>query len=244
MNWDEVLERDARAMRGRYPQFTLCVLPEYGDTSRPPQRRFWRGWIQPFRSRVEVFELVLEYRATLEGVAKTWIVWPEVSRRTYFFHPHLHPDGSACTFFVSEGTYDPGRDPIHVLAHLASDWLRCHVYRQERGHWPGPEAPHDPVGVLEITSAKAPCVCGSGKRFHDCCWKDYSAAAKRQRAGQPWLPAQRLSPAERQALVEELSYRRSRMGPVALAELFPRLGPPATYLRRPSHSVLLVGQTG
>jgi len=219
------LERDVRAMEEWYPQFALILTK--------PGQLYWSGAIKPFRSRLDVFRLALVYRDHLAGVPQTWVVRPEVSKRTHPFHPHLNADGSVCAFFVPDLTYDPRQHDISVLVDLAGDWLRKHVFYGEFGWWPGPVAPHDPAGVLAELKRQPsrPCVFGSGIGFDRCCQRQYQHLAGLTAAG-------RVTPSDcaigGQACHVAVLARaiRCRLGPRRIAELLPHAGPPVEFLPR------------
>jgi hypothetical protein len=209
-------------MRLWYPQFHL-VVPLEG-------RPYWTGTLKPYRTRRDTFRIVLVGSACSSGVPKVWCTRPEISKRTYPFHPHLNVDGSLCTFFVPDRTYDPLAHDISRLVDLVGDWLRRHIHLLEFGFWPGDEAPHEASGVLrELQGAPdAACICGSGQRFRLCCRGSYQSVANAVANGR----ASRLDENTRlrMPIVRALRDMYRRVGPVGLAELLPRIGPPAALL--------------
>ena len=220
-----MLQRDQEAMNWWYPQFRL-LIPMIGPTH-------WRGRIKPFKTRLSNYEIVVVYRAHIHAMPQVWVVEPEISRRTHFFHPHLHAEGSICSFFPPDRTYTPERDDISLLIDLVSDWLRRHIYFEENGRWPGPEAPHHPGDVLRALSRKpdAPCICGRKIPFRLCCKRRYEILAKT--APGPSKPsAQELE--ERRRIQNALNIATRTVGSVAFAAIRPDLGPPAWMLRRNS----------
>jgi hypothetical protein len=216
------LARDIAGMKDFYPQFRL-VVPLHGPVH-------WRGTLRPFRTRLDVYDVVVEYAPAAGSVPQVWIVGPEISQRTHRFHPHLNSDGSACTFFVPDRTYDPERDDVGRLVDLAGDWLRRHTFFELAGWWPGAEAPHDAADVLaELEDDPgARCVCGSPRPFRLCCRGDYRAAARAAR------PALRLPRAELHAGHRRIRRigrdARAALGAGTFAALTPLLGPPAGWL--------------
>jgi hypothetical protein len=228
------LARDEEAMNWWYPQFRL-LIPMIGPVH-------WRGRIKPFRTRLESYEVVLVYRTPVHTIPQVWAVEPEISRRTHFFHPHLHADGSICNFFPPDSTYTPERDDISRLVDLASDWLRRHIYFEENRRWPGPEAPHEPHNVLRALSRRsdARCICGRKQPFRLCCKRRYKALAATSRAGNPLHTEQW---AERLRFEQVLRRVRKNIGPLTFASVRPDLGPPS-WLLGPTHLTSVKARRG
>lgn len=223
MDWRLVLDRDRRGMTDWYPQFTLH-LPSPWSAAGFRHRRFWRGWVPALGARA--YEIVLDYRPHPSAYPIAWVVQPEISRRTWFDHPHLNPDGSVCAHFLPDRSFDRQRHDLHMLMHLIVVWLNCHVVFSELSYWPGPEAPHDPVTILDEVLPTAPCPCGSGDRFSLCCRPGYVRYQKR-RVG----PLHVVTQIDfRTEIRETLRSIRRELGPRAAAERYPNLGPPAIYL--------------
>lgn len=223
-----MLQRDQEAMNWWYPQFRL-VIPMIGPTH-------WRGRIKPFRTRLATFEVVVVYRSPAHSIPQVWVVEPEISRRTHYFHPHLHAGGSICSFFPPDGTYTPEREDISRLVDLVSDWLRRHIYFEENGRWPGPEAPHNPHDVLSAMSRRpdARCICGRKLPFRLCCKRRYERLAVTTRtASRP--PAKERS--ERLRLEQLMRMVRRNVGHLAFGAASPNLGPPTWLLTRQSGSI-------
>jgi hypothetical protein len=215
------LERDIRGMQDWYPQFRL-VVPLQGLSH-------WRGTLQPFRTRLDRFEVALVYPPTPTYLPKAWVIGPELSRRTHPFHPHLHADGSACTFFAPDRTYDPDRDDISRLLDLTGDWLRRHLFLEAAGWWPGREAPHEAVDVLASLEHKphARCVCGRKAPFRLCCKQRYTQIAATASA---ISAPTRGDWAQRRVVQEIFRASRTAVGFSSFARAMPRLGPPAWLL--------------
>lgn len=202
--------------------------PHFGLVAHPPAGPCWVGTLQPFRTRLQLFRVVVVYPPHVAEVPKIWCVSPEISQRTRPFHPHINVDGSLCTFFVPDGTYDPLAHDISRLVDLTADWLRRHVYYLEFGYWPGAEAPHAAAGVLAELAhhLAAVCVCGSGRLFRDCCRTAYQHAAKVETARRQHSAAESLAQRQTTASLHDL---RSRMGVSGYNRMLPGLGP-APYL--------------
>lgn len=217
-----MLQRDQEAMSWWYPQFRL-LIPMIGPTH-------WRGRIKPFRTRLVTFDVVVVYRPA-HSIPQVWVVEPEISRRTHPFHPHLHAGGSICSFFPPDGTYTPERDDISRLVDLVSDWLRRHIYFEENGRWPGPEAPHNPHDVLSAMSRRpdARCICGRKLPFRLCCKRRYERLAITSRAGSRMSAEERT---ERLRLERVMRMVRQNIGPLAFSAASPTLGPPTWLLTR------------
>ena len=220
------LERDTAGMQDWYPQFHV-VVPLHGQSH-------WRGVLQPFRTRLDRFKVALVYPPVPIYLPKIWIIRPEISRRTHPFHPHLHADGSACTFFAPDRTYDPERDDISRLVDLAGDWLRRHLFFEAVGWWPGREAPHDAADVLRALEHKpdARCVCGKKLPFRLCCKQRYTQVAS---AASHISPQGSREQRAQQHIVQTI-LRRSHAAadPSCFAKLTPELGPPGWLLASPS----------
>ena len=217
----ERLRRDELEMAKWYPQFHLI---------RPPQDPpWWTGMLKPFRTLLATFRLAIQYRPQPGSVPFVWLVAPEISKRTHPFHPHLNADGSLCTFFIPDRIYNPLNHDVSRLVDLASDWLRKHLIMERFGWWPGPEAPHDTRGVLAILASEpqAPCICGSGHRFNDCCRTKYEEVARLAVAGRLENPADL---ANRPLLERITAIARTILDPVVLAKLLPESGPPVELL--------------
>lgn len=215
----EPLRRDLAEMASWYPQFTLRLGP-----SRTP---FWWGLLRPYRTQLLSFRVVLIYGERAEAVPKVWLVDPEISKRTHPMHTHLNVDGSACTFFVPDRTYQSCVHDISRLVDLVGDWLRRHIYLERFHEWPGPEAPHEPAGVLAITPATAPCICGNGLRFGQCCRPQYEMLTTRFKST-GGLPIG--NGADRRQLLGFAQALRRQIGPRRMADLLPDAGPPAWML--------------
>jgi hypothetical protein len=216
------LARDIAGMEGFYPQFGL-VIPLHGPVH-------WRGTLRPYRTRLDTFEVVIAYGPVAGMIPQVWIVGPEISRRTHPFHPHLNRDGSACTFFVPDRTYDPERDDIGRLVDLVGDWLRRNVFFELAGWWPGAEAPHEAPDVLAELARHpdARCVCGNPRSFRLCCREGYRRAAGGARAG-----SHRPHPAlveDRRRLGRVVREVRDTAGPLGFATIAPHLGPSVRLL--------------
>ena len=209
-------------MENWYPQFALAGPPFT-----------WIGPLKPFRTRLRFFDLALEYRPLRRSVPKVWVLRPEISKRTHPYHPHLNSDGSVCAYFVPDASYDPAVHDISILVDIVGDWLRRHIFYEEFGWWPGPEAPHHARSVLQELRSRdgAPCICGSGRSFRLCCRRRYEHIDRALAAGEarPISPHQDLNPG---VLEEILAGIRRAFGPVRTAELLPHLGPPARLLKR------------
>ncbi len=214
-------------MREWYPQFALITT----DSRRP----YWSGRLKPFRTRLTAFHVCIEYRERLVGVPQVWVVDPEISRRTHPFHPHLNTDGSLCSFFVPDLTYDQRCHDVSRLVDLTGDWLRKHCHYEEFGFWPGPIAPHDPASVLKELAGQGHrlCVCGSGKVFELCCKSRYEELDKAMHRGRvfPLVDADQgqMGNVERLARVV-----REFLGPSRTASLLPKAGP-SIRLRQTRH---------
>lgn len=221
------LARDQVAMEWWYPQFRL-LIPMLGPIH-------WRGRIRPFRTRVESYELVVIYRTPVHTIPQIWVVEPEISRRTHILHPHLHADGSICSFFPPDGTYSPQSDDISRLVDLASDWLRRHIYFEEYRRWPGPEAPHEPHDVLRALARRpdARCICGRKQPFRLCCKRRYELLAATSQTGKR-LSAEESR--ERMWLEQLLRKVRQGVGAQTFASIRPELGPPIWLLKRDSET--------
>jgi hypothetical protein len=146
----------------------------------------------------------------------------------------LHADGSACTFFAPDRTYDPERDDISRLVDLAGDWLRRHLFFEAVGWWPGGEAPHDAADVLRALEHKpdARCVCGKKLPFRLCCKQRYTQIAA---AASPISPqALRERRAQQQVIQTILQRSNAAADPACFVKLPPELGPPGWLLASPS----------
>jgi hypothetical protein len=220
------LEPDTAGMQDWYPQFRL-VVPLHGSSH-------WRGVLQPFRTQLDRFEIALVYPPEPIYLPKIWIIGPEISRRTHPFHPHLHADGSACTFFAPDRTYDPERDDISRLVDLAGDWLRRHLFFEAVGWWPGREAPHEAADVLRALehTPDARCVCGKKLSFRLCCKQRYTQVAA---AASPLSPPALREQRAHQHIVQTIPRRsHAAADPSFFAKLTPKLGPPGWLLASPS----------
>ncbi|HEY0151797.1 MAG TPA: hypothetical protein VGB92_07365 [Longimicrobium sp.] len=227
------LARDIAGMEGFYPQFRL-VIPLYGAVH-------WRGPLRPYRTRLDTFEVVVAYGPIAGTIPQVWIVGPEISQRTHPLHPHLNRDGSACTFFVPDRTYDPDRDDIGRLVDLAGDWLRRNLFFELAGWWPGAEAPHEAPDVLAELARRPDvrCVCGSLRPFRLCCRDGYRRAAGGTRPG-----SHRLHPAfvaDRRRLRRVVRDVRGALGPLGFATVAPHLGPGARLLASATSPAALRG---
>ena len=156
---------------------------------------------------------------------------PEISKRTHPFHPHINIDGSICTFFVPDRTWDPVRDDLSRLVNLAGDWLRRFTFYESARWWPGAEAPHEAADVLAEMKGRpnAPCVCGSGEPFGVCCLGLYRGIA-RMLSGPGVRARNGSSPLEQRAVQHDLRRLRHRVGARGLAGILPDRGPPAWTL--------------
>jgi hypothetical protein len=223
-----MLQRDQEAMNWWYPQFRL-LIPMIGPTH-------WRGRIKPFQTRLASFEVVVVYRFPGHSIPQVWVIEPEISRRTHHFHPHLHANGSICSFFPPDRTYTPERDDISRLIDLVSDWLRRHIYLEENGRWPGPEAPHNPHDVLSAMSRRqdARCICGRKLPFRLCCKRRYERLAVTSPTGSQTSAKER---AERLRLEQLMRMVRQNVGHLAFGAASPNLGPPTWLLTRRSRWV-------
>lgn len=218
------LARDIAGMEDFYPQFRL-VVPLIGPVH-------WRGTLRPYRTRLDTYEVVVEYGPVAGLVPRVWIVGPEISRRTHPFHPHLNSDGSACTFFVPDQTFDPDRDDVGRLVDLVGDWLRRNTFFELVGWWPGKEAPHNASDVLTelARTPDARCVCGMPRPFRLCCRARYQRAARAEgtvrRSSDPALVA------EQRRVGAVVRAARAAVGPLIFAACAPHLGPPLPFLMR------------
>ena len=217
------LGRDVPEMTHWYPQFSL-VVPLSGDP-------YWHGLLRPFDTRLATYRVALEYPHDAGDVPKIWCLSPEISKRTRFTDPHINIDGSLCTFFGPDRTYDPTAHDISRLVDLTVDWLRRYVFFQEYGYWPGKEAPHYAAEVIAELgrNVNANCVCGRAKPFRSCCRAAYIQAVeveKRHAANaEDTFRTQRLTA----AILAEM---RARLGPAYFAQLTPRAGPPVDLIAK------------
>lgn len=217
------LRRDIPAMMHWYPQFSL-VVPVRGDP-------YWHGLLRPFHSRFETFHVALVYPPTDHDVPKIWALSPEISKRTRWTDPHINIDGSLCTFFAPDRTYEPATQDIGLLVDLTVDWTRRYIFFREVGYWPGKEAPHFASEVLaELDhNVNARCVCGSAKPFRFCCRRDYVkiVEVEKHRAAH----ADKMFRTER-LTAATLAGMRARLGPTNFAQMTPTAGPPFGLLAR------------
>jgi hypothetical protein len=204
----------------------------------------WRGRITPFRTSLLSFGVVVEYRLPQNAVPTVWVTDPEISRRTHFYHPHLHANGSVCSFFPPDRTYDPEHHDISTLIDLVADWLRRHLFWSRYGWWPGPEAPHSPAEVLGALRATpdARCICGSERPFTRCCKARYVEIAAQA------SPPVRMTACEarvRRTVEQILATTREAIGARDFAASLPGIGPPPSLIggggkyetQRPRHAV-------
>ena len=215
------INRDLPAMARWYPQFNL-VVPLVGNP-------YWHGVVQPFRSCLVAFRIAFVYRQDDRGVPTIWCLSPEISKRTHWSEPHINANGTLCTYFVPDRTFDQEKHDISSLVDLTVDWTRRFIYFTEFGYWPGKEAPHSAIDVLaELDlNRRALCVCGNGRLFYSCCRPVYAAAAAIERAQiQKKVDDARLQRVTGATLCEI----RRRLGPIGMACLTPGLGPPADLL--------------
>lgn len=124
-----------------YPQFVLRAHPRVGV--------WWDGWLMPFASRpLRRFRIVIGYRNTPEDPL-SWVVEPEISRRTWPCHRHLYANGTICPRYPDDDDWKFGREDVSHYADLIVLWLGCQIHLEENGWWPGPESPtaerHGPV---------------------------------------------------------------------------------------------------
>jgi hypothetical protein len=124
-----------------YPQFALWVVPPWGI--------WWEGWLRPFGSRpLRRYRVLVAYnRGRVEPIS--WVVDPELSKRTWPRHRHLYGSGNLCPMYPKDHTWSYGRDDISRYLDLVVLWLACQIHLEEYGRWPGPESPdayrHGPV---------------------------------------------------------------------------------------------------
>lgn len=99
---------------------------------------------------------------------------PEVSKRTFPFHPHINSDGSCCSYFPSDRALPWSRHTLVALLNFTAIWLAKHIVWQDTGGdeeaiWLGDAAGHSVREVVRQVGRNDPCPCGSGEKFKRCC---------------------------------------------------------------------------
>jgi hypothetical protein len=116
-----------------YPQFTLRAARAWGI--------WWDGWLLPFGSRpLRRYRVLVGYNRGRDDPV-SWVVDPEISKRTWPRHRHLYGGGNLCPMFPKDRTWRYGRDDISHYLDLVVLWLGCQIHLEEYGRWPGPESP-------------------------------------------------------------------------------------------------------
>jgi hypothetical protein len=126
-----------------------------------------------------------------------WLCHPKVyldSHRDVWLRGERAPDAHIeatwrmCLFVPGESGLDFANQDelIGLFAHIHTFLFRERVYQREvrqaetlkkpSAEWPGPQRAHGDPGLRQAIAAvgkrgrNAPCICGSGKKFKNCCW--------------------------------------------------------------------------
>jgi hypothetical protein len=104
---------------------------------------------------------------------KAFCIAPEISKRSYPFHPHLHLDSSVCAYQPSDKVLPWDGRTMTAFLNYISIWSAKHIVWQQTGAnqaalWIGPAAGHMPHEILRDVGRNDPCPCGSGLKFKRC----------------------------------------------------------------------------
>lgn len=106
-----------------------------------------------------------------KNAVKSWAFWSYGCIGYQWIGPrHTNfPDGSVCAFEPLDGTWVMG-EPLVALFDLYSLWALRHLYLQQFGRWPGPQAlAHPYERIMELREDEL-CGCGTyHKRYGECC---------------------------------------------------------------------------
>lgn len=79
-----------------------------------------------------------------------------------------YPDGSICSFEVTDGTWTR-KDSLLGLLDLTAVWITRHLYLRYFGRWPGRQVLHTAFERLKEHRPEELCGCDSGAKYSDCC---------------------------------------------------------------------------
>ncbi|MBI3916125.1 MAG: hypothetical protein HY322_03865 [Betaproteobacteria bacterium] len=118
--------------------------------------------------RAAIFLVGISYA---HAMAHGWGFWKQDMIGVRWIGPrHTNfPDGSICAFYQDDETWIVG-DSIIKLLDLYSVWALRHLYLEEFGRWPGPQAVFHPYERLLELRDDEYCGCGqSGQQYGMCC---------------------------------------------------------------------------
>lgn len=108
---------------------------------------------------------------------KVFVINPEISVRTYPYHPHMYTgNGSwACPLSPQDrgwkwekGATVAYLDQVAIWLLKTAVWARTGAGIAGLGKWIGPHTSHDPASLISTIKATDPCWCGSGVCYENC----------------------------------------------------------------------------
>jgi hypothetical protein len=133
----------------------------------------------------QVYKVELTYRrpyskAIASTQPKARILNPEISGRTFPFHPHMYggktpKDSWACPLSPQQTNWGWGEgatvkylDQVAIWILKTIIWAATGSGIAGMGKWIGPQTPHDKLHLLKTTGLNNPCWCGSGIAYKNC----------------------------------------------------------------------------
>jgi len=104
---------------------------------------------------------------------KAFCLTPEITKRIFPLHPHLHADNAVCSYQPNDRVLPWDDTTVTVFLNYTSIWLAKHIVWQQTGAnqnaiWIGPAAGHTIQEILRDVGRNDPCPCGSGAKFKNC----------------------------------------------------------------------------
>lgn len=111
------------------------------------------------------------------------ILEPEVSRRIFPSHPHFYDIDIICPVFPPDRSWAWSTHLVtDYLNHVALWLIKSMVWRKTKV-WIGPHiCYHSPDHLLRVVHRSAPCPCGRGLTYGQCCRSKHITAGNQQ----PW----------------------------------------------------------
>ena len=159
-------------LQGKIFHSTKCDIPDTNHTAILSNIRLEQ---QPYL--VDLIYRPPVKKSTWSAQPMVKIISPEISARTYPYHPHMYVgNGSwACPLSPQDkgwkwekGATIAYLDQVAIWLLKTAVWIKTGAGVAGFGKWIGPDTSHKPLSLIATIGADDPCWCGNGLQYREC----------------------------------------------------------------------------